>query len=228
MENHAKRCFRILRSTMKKLRMILDAAMMFLLPVLMGYSLVSELYHEIIGVSIGVMFAVHIALNRKWFASLFKGRYNAARVVTTVVNLLLVVCVLSSMLSGIFLSKYVFRFLGINALSSLMRTLHMLAAYWGLVLMSFHAGTHGKIIMARMRKRPVKYALSAAFLLTCAYGVYAFLKRGFVDFLFGRVMFVFFDFSEPFIFYYLDYLAVIVLFMTTGYIFIKLVGTKKS
>lgn len=209
---------------MKKLRMIIDIVMALLLPLLLGYSLVGELYHEIIGVLIGTLFAVHLMLNRKWFTSLFKGRYNAGRIIVTIINLLLLVCVLTSMVSGIFLSKYVFNFLGINALSSLMRTLHLLAAYWGLVLMSFHAGTHGGRIISKLKKKPAKYAFSITFLLVSVYGVYAFFKRGFLDFMLRRVMFVFFDFSEPFIFRYLDYTAVIILFMTLGYISVKIIN----
>lgn len=203
---------------MKKFRIILDLVMVILLPILMGYSLVGELYHEIVGVSMGVLFTIHLILNRKWFTSLFKGRYNARRVVTTIVNILLFLCVLTSMVSGIFLSKYVFRFPGINALSSLMRTLHMLAAYWGFILMSFHAGTHGGMTISKIKNKTVNYTELTAFILIAAYGVYAFIKRGFTDFLFGKVKFVFFDFSELFIFYYLDYLAVMMLFMTFGYL----------
>lgn len=207
---------------MKRIKMLLDLVLIFALPVLMGYSLVSEFYHEIIGISIGVLFAVHIVLNRKWFLSLFKGRYSARRVVTLIVNLLLVICVMTSMVSGICLSKYLFRFLGIHTLGSLMRALHILASYWGLVLMSLHTGFHGSMIMSKLKKKPAKYAVSATFLLISAYGVFAFIKRGFADFLLGRLVFVFFDFSEPFVFYYLDYLAVMVLCMTLGYLFIKM------
>lgn len=209
---------------MKKVKTGIDLVLIFVLPILMGYSLVSELYHEITGILIGVLFAVHIVLNRKWFVSLFRGRYTVRRVVMIIVNLLLLFCVLTSTVSGICLSKYVFRFLGIHALSSLMRTLHILAAYWGLTLMSFHAGTHGKMLIAKLKKKPVKYTVSAAFMMISAYGIYAFIRRGFTDYLFGKVMFVFFDFSEPFIFYYLDYLAVMILFMTLGYLLIKIGG----
>lgn len=208
---------------MKQFRMILDLVMVILLPILMGYSLVGELYHEIVGVSMGVLFTVHLILNRKWFAALFKGKYNIRRIITTIVNILLLICVLTSMVSGVFLSKYVFRFLGISALSSLMRTLHMLAAYRGFLLMSFHAGTHGGMMLSKLGKKPVRYTVSAVLLLISAYGIYAFVKRGFTDFLFGRVMFVFFDFSEPFLFYYLDYLAVMILFMTVGYLLIRMI-----
>ena len=215
---------------MKKVKMTIDLIMVILLPLLMGYSLVGELYHEIIGIAMGVCFITHLVLNRKWFTSLFKGKYNARRIVTTVVNFLLIICVLTSMVSGIFLSKHVFKFLGIHVLSSLMRTLHMLAAYWGLLLMSFHAGTHGSKIFSKLKKKPINATIETLFLLASAYGVYAFIKREFADFLFGKVMFVFFDRSAPFIFYYLDYLAVIILFMTVGYLVTKLlsIGRRKK
>ena len=203
---------------MKRVRMTLDLLMIVLLPMLMGYSLVGELYHEIIGVAMGVLFTVHIILNRKWIASLFKGSYHARRIMTTAVNFLLMICVLTSMASGIFLSKHIFRFLGITFGAGLMRTLHMLAAYWGFLLMSFHAGTHGGQMIGKIRKKSLKHTIAAGFLLISAYGVYAFIRRGFADYLFGKIVFVFFDFSEPFIFYYLDYLSVMILMMTAGYL----------
>lgn len=199
-------------------------AMVLLLPMLMGYSLVGELYHEIIGVSMAALFTVHIILNRKWFAVLFRGRYNARRIITTAVNILLALCVLTSMVSGVFLSKHIFRFLGISVAASLMRNLHMLAAYWGFLLMSFHAGSHGGAMLSKLGKkhRAGRVVLSAAFVLISAYGVFAFIKRGFTDYLFMKIQFVFFNFAEPFAFFYLDYLAVMVLFMTLGCVAVKL------
>ena len=216
---------------MKRLRLILNLSMVILLPVLMGYSLVGELYHEIVGILMGMLFTVHLILNRKWFASLFKGRYPAKRIITTTVNVLLILCVLTSMVSGIFISKHIFRFLGISVGASLMRTLHMLAAYWGFILMSLHAGTHGGAMISKIKRKPVRYTVSILFMLLSAYGIYAFIKRGFADFLFGKVMFAFFDFSEPFIFYYLDYLSVMLLFMTLGYLLMilsKAISGKKA
>ena len=209
---------------MKKCRMALDCVMVLLLPLLMAYSLIGELYHEIIGIAMGVLLVTHLVLNRKWFSSLFKGKYDARRVVTTLINFLLIICVLTSMVSGIILSKHLFRFLGIKGLSSVMRTLHLLAAYWGMVLMSFHAGTHGGMILSKLRKKPVRYTVSALLIAGAGYGVYAFIKRSIADFLFGKVMFVFFDASEPFILRYLDYIAIIILFMTIGFLVTKLLS----
>lgn len=212
---------------MKKLRMTVDCLMVLLLPLLMAYSLIGELYHEIIGITMGVLFVTHLALNRKWFSSLFRGRYDARRIVTTLVDFLLIICVLTSMVSGIILSKHLFRFLGIKGLSYIMRSLHLLAAYWGLVLMSFHAGTHGSMLLSKIGKKPVRYTVSAILLLAAGYGVYAFIKRSIADFLFGKVMFVFFDTTEPFILRYLDYIAIIILFMTIGFFVTKLLSLKR-
>ena len=201
--------------------------MVILLPVLMGYSLVGELYHEIVGIAAAVLFTAHIVLNRKWFTSLFRGRYDPRRIAALAVNCLLILCALTSMVSGVFLSKFVFGFLGISALSTLMRTLHMLATYWVFLLMGFHAGSHGGRMMSGLGNKTVRYAVSGAFLLISAYGIYAFIRRGLADYLFGRIVFVFFDYSEPFIFFYLDYLAVTALMMTLGYIVFKLLTIKK-
>jgi len=49
------------------------------------------------------------------------------------------------------------------------------------------------------------------------YGIYAFVKRGFADYLFMKSVFVFFDFSEPVIFFLVDYAAVMILFALIGY-----------
>ena len=202
----------------KKIRMTVDSAMVILLPVLMGYSLVGETAHEIIGIVMAALMATHITLNRKWFTAIFRGKYNLKRTVTTAVNLLLVVCVIMSMVSGIMLSKHIFTFLGIQAGVSLMRTLHLLAAYWGFALMSFHAGTHGSMIIKNIHHK----WLAAFPLLISLYGIYALIKRGFVQYMLLTVQFAFLDFDKPFIFFYMDYLAIMVLFMTLGYIFVQI------
>ena len=204
----------------KRLNMIVDISMVILLPMLMGYSLVGETAHEVIGIAMAALMIGHIIMNRKWFAAIFKGRYNARRMLTTVVNLSLIICVLTSMVSGIMISKHIFTFLNIEVGVSLMRTLHLLAAYWGFVLMSFHAGTHGGMILKTIHHK----WLAVLPVLISLYGIYAFVKRGFAQYMFLITQFVFLDVNEPFIFFYIDYLAVMLLFMTAGYLTIKLLN----
>lgn len=54
-----------------------------------------------------------------------------------------------------------------------------------------------------------------------AYGVYAFAKRSIPSYLFLQAQFVFFDFEEPLILFFLDYLAAMGLFVWIGHYLAK-------
>ena len=47
-----------------------------------------------------VLFISHNILNVKWYRNLFKGKYSGFRILQTVVNLALLLCMLSLMISG--------------------------------------------------------------------------------------------------------------------------------
>lgn len=57
----------------------------------------------------------------------------------------------------------------------------------------------------------ISYGLAAAI-----YGVYAFYKRSIWQYMFLISQFVFFDYSEPVIFFFLDYIAVMWMFAYIG------------
>lgn len=90
--------------------------------------------------------------------------------------------------------------------------------------MSVHLGLHWGMISARLRQhvhlpdgvlRPV--GLAAAI-----YGVCAFYKRSIWQYMFLISHFVFFDYSEPVIFFFLDYIAVMWMFAYIGNIVMPL------
>ena len=66
----------------KTARMTMDIAMTVLLPMMMAYSLIGEAFHEVTGTALLVLFIVHHILNRRWYGSLRKGRYNAGAFIT--------------------------------------------------------------------------------------------------------------------------------------------------
>ena len=205
---------------MKKARMIIDILMVTALPILMAYSLIGENIHEVIGVCMFVAFIIHHVINRKWWIGLFKGKYNTVRIMNTAVNLVLAVYMILQPVSGILMSKYVLKEVTINGASSTLRMIHMTAAYWGFMLMSFHLGLHIRAVSASFKRKMgkgAKAALTAVFLLISAYGVYAFIKRGIGDYLLMKVMFAFFDFGEARIRFLLDYVSVMVLVANIGY-----------
>lgn len=205
-------------------KITVDILMLIAMPLLMGYMLIGARFHEWIGAGVFLLFILHHILNYKWLTSLFKGKYSAVRILNTAVNVLVFVCMLGLMYSGIVMSRYVFSFLPINGGAALARKIHMLCSYWGLVLMSLHLGLHWNVIMGIVRKitkvkkssvRNVVLRFLAA--VTAGYGAYAFVKRNVTDYLLLKIQFAFFDMSESLVCFILDYAAIMGLFAVVGY-----------
>lgn len=53
--------------------------------------------------------------------------------------------------------------------------------------------------------------------LIAGYGIYAFFRRDIGSYMLLKIQFVFFDFEEPLIFFLLDYIAVMGLFVFIGH-----------
>lgn len=213
-------------------RMIVDISMVALLPLLMAYILVGQKMHEILGIIMLIIMILHHLLNLRWYKSLLKGKYTVGRVVNTVLDMLLLVTMFATMMSGIAMSKHVFAFLDLPIAASTARKLHMLMSNWSMILMSVHLGFHWNMIEKMISKAlhmEEKSMIRSWFLrmITVAiagYGVWAFVKRGVADYLFQKAMFVFFDYQEPFVLFLLDYMAIMGLFIVTGYYITKVLS----
>ena len=181
-----------------------------------------------------LLFIIHHILNRKWTGNLTKGRYTPLRIIQTILVILILVCILGSMVSGIILSRHVFAFLEIRGLSAPARVIHMTCAYWGFVLMSLHLGIHWGMMMGmagKMFPKPYKtrtWILRLAGIGIAGYGVYAFIKRDILSYLLMQVQYVFFNFEEPVIFFILDYMAAMGLFVFIGYYLRKGLAWKRQ
>ena len=206
-----------------RIRILIDIAMTAALMFLMTYELIGETAHEVLGVCMVLLFLMHHLLNRNWTKHLFQGRYTPFRFVQTTLVLLLLLGMAGSAVSGVILSKHLFSALSIRQGQSWARTLHMLCGYWNFVLMSLHLGLHWNQMLAVAKRHlhgshrwaPV-VAHIAALAISC-YGIHAFFKRELGSYLLLKNQFVFFDFEEPLVFFLLDYLAVMGLFVCIGH-----------
>lgn len=194
-----------------------DLLMTVALLLLMSYSLIGEAAHEWIGMGTFLLFTVHLILNRNWVGSLGRGRWSAYRIVQTILVLLCFLTMVGSMISGIILSNYIFVGLRIRGWSALARQAHLLCSYWGFLLMSLHLGLHWSMVLTVVRRFSKAQWLRWLGWLTAAYGVYALWKRGLPEYLFLRTHFAFFDYEEPVLFFFADYLAIMGLFIFCGY-----------
>lgn len=215
------------------IKIIVDIAMTVLFLICMGYHLTENGTHEWLGVSLFVLFIVHHVLNLGWYRNAFKGKYTAVRIIHTVINLLLTADILLIAASGIMLSRNVFAFLNVSG-GMTGRLLHMISTAWGYVLMAMHLGLHWGMAVAMSRKlickafkrpvRPTQIGKIAGGIVAAgisAYGIYAFIHREIAERLFLLVEYAFFDFTEAPVFFFLDYLAILVLFAAITYYSVK-------
>ena len=197
------------------IKLTVDVVMTLALLFLMGYQFWGEAAHEWVGAGMMLLFVAHHILNGHWHKTLFKGKYDAWRRLTLCVDLIVLLAMLVQMYSGIAMSRYVFAFLPEIDGMSLARRLHILGAYWGFLLISVHLGLHWNVICGMIRnafkiKSTTKIRSRIALivgLMISGYGIWVFLHRDFPTYLFLNSEFVFLDYSEPKVLFYIDYLA---------------------
>lgn len=218
------------------IKLAVDVLMTLALLFLMGYHFWGEILHEWVGAGMLLLFIAHHILNGHWYKTIFKGKYNAMRILTLCIDFLVIVSMLAQMYSGIVMSRYVFDFLPFSGGMSLARRLHILGAYWGFLLMSLHLGLHWNMILGISRKAAgikskTKSRSIIAFvvgLVIAAYGLWAFIGRDFPTYLFLKSEFVFLDYSETKILFYIDYLALMGLCIFIAHYSTKLIRKFKK
>ena len=177
-------------------------------------------------------------LNRKWSRCVFKGKYTLFRIWQTVLVIGILFTMAGSMYSGVVLSEHALSFLPIKGGWAFAREVHMLAAYWGFVLMSLHLGLHWSMMMGMVKQRVKEFPIAGKWLfrgiaaLIAGYGVYAFIRREIGRYMLLKNHFAFYDFEEPLVFFLADYMAVVVLFVWVSHYFSKglryIIQTRKA
>ena len=171
--------------------------------------------------------------NRKWYGNLFKGRYSAGRVLRIGVNFMVFLSMAGLMVSGIILSREVFAFLPLEGGLGFARTLHMVSAYWGFILMSVHLGLHWGMVMNVVKKaagissasKVRSLIVRAVALAVCCFGGYALIRNNIADYLLMRSQFVFFDMEMPLAVFFAEYLAMMGLWGCLAYYVDRVLAT---
>ena len=232
----------------QRLRMTIDITMTILSIILMGgnYLFPADIVHEILGVGLFVLWGVHIALNRRWYGGIFRGKYNPYRVMQTVINCCILICTIFLMISGIIISNHIFTFLNIQGGLGFARIAHLLASHWYYLFMSLHIGLHVGMISNKLchsrapqdchsraptRESSDKEIIGSSPIMTlvgkillalvCAYGIYAFIARGVWKYLILQQQFFFFDLERGYILFAIDYISIIILFATLSHLLSK-------
>lgn len=202
-----------------KFKICVDITMTAALYACMAYMLVGEEAHEWIGSGLALLFVMHNALNRKWYAALLTGRYTPLRAFQTAVNLLCLASMAAAAVSGAAMSRYLYDIPFLSGGASLARTVHMLAAYWGYCFISLHLGLHRSMMLGMMKNaaapqrapRWITPLLRTAGAAAALLGAHALMRHNLLDYMFLRNQFVFFDTERPLCLFFLDYAAIMAL-----------------
>lgn len=184
-----------------------------------AYQLTGNAVHELIGTAILFMVVSHNIVSRRWYGVLGKGKFGVRRIVNIAVNLLLLVTALPLFLSGL-ANSHVWHLISAAQSTMMPRQVHVLAAYWVLMLVSVHLGIHWKMVMSECCRllgidaiSPIGIAIirsTAIILIT--FGIYAFFERNIFLKLFAYYSFDYWDFSKSITGFLARYLAIMCLY----------------
>ena len=214
-------------------REFVDITMTVLLLCLMAYQVTGESMHEWVGIGMTVLLIVHHILNIRWYAVLFKGKYNAYRIVSTAADMLLLLSIVLTAFSGMSMSHHAVPFLYGMTGMVFARTAHLALSYWSFLLTGLHLGLHLPAMTGKIRPNRVwKAVLTALFTILAGIGFWLFLRNGIPEYLFFRTHFAVLDYDKAGILVFLENLAVGFFFTFLGAgivrLFRRIIGGKKQ
>jgi len=217
------------------IKLAIDLFMAVLMLAAMAYHLTGNAIHELLGVSLLALFIVHNILNRRWYQTVLKRKHNARRILNTAVNLLLLVMMLMLMVSSVLISRSVFAFIPVDG-GLITRQIHILATYWGFILISIHLGMHWGMIIGAARKisgitapnRGRTFAVRVMAVLIAVYGVYAFFARDVGSKLILYYTYSYWNLDESAVFFFTDYVSIMGVYICVTYYALKFVQNRKK
>lgn len=131
------------------LKVAVDIVMTLIFTALMFVSKTGLTFHEIMGLSIIVLFAVHLALNSKWIISstkkLFAGKLTEKYMFSYFINVSLFIGIIGLTITGILISAVLFPS---DLYSPVIKTLHKWVAYITAGLIALHILMHLKYLIS--------------------------------------------------------------------------------
>ena len=164
------------------LKITFDAIMLILLIMLYSYSATGTIFHEIVGLIIYLFFIIHLVYNKKWIIGIYKSIRNKTLNQRTkfmyVINIILLILFILSGISGIMISKYIFKI----GIVFIWRYIHILSSAFSVILLGIHLGLHIKMInntiinKLKINYKIYKYICSILFVLIIGIGIYGIIS----------------------------------------------------
>lgn len=202
-------------------KLSLDLVMFIIFVCLMATAIIPHQVHELLGVMLIGLLTFHNISNIRWYKNLAKGKYTLIRLLHTLVNLSLLTLILINIISALGISLWLFLFLPIDW-GMTGRSIHVVSAYWGMILLAMHIGFHWEMLIKFTRKNchlpfftsHIAKIYPLFSLVIAIYGMYATYKLDIKERLIGQYGFSFFDPTQSTFLVLIDYLSCMGLFIT--------------
>lgn len=217
-----------------KLKIVIDILMVVLMLLEMAYKFTGNVFHEVTGIILFILFFLHNILNKNWYKNLGKVKLKKQHILSIVINISFLLCMVTSMVTAILISRTIFSFLGIKG-SMQIREIHTFSAYWGFIIMSVHLGMHWNMIRniiikninISIHNNVYHILIHITVIVMMAYGVYASFIRNI-----GSKLTLYYTFdtwtaNEFFLKTLFDYFSIMWLYVSVTYYLLKFINIKK-
>ncbi|MFZ5974008.1 MAG: cytochrome b/b6 domain-containing protein [Bacillota bacterium] len=138
----------------KKIKVFTDILMAALFLLAMNTAVTGVLLHEVLGVTVAVLFSVHLVLNRQWIASITRNFWKSVKPkvkAAYIFNIIIAVTTGMSILSGLFISQFLFPWLAAGDIG-LWHDVHVVSSWLALLLLIVHTVLHWRWIRGVVRQ----------------------------------------------------------------------------
>lgn len=128
-------------------RLLLPAGMAALLLLSLAYWWLDNGPHEIFGTLLFGLLTWHLSINRRWFLNLRVGRYDVRRWAVVAIHTWLAINMAILFVTSVLISRSILSIFQFTNSASVIE-LHWFSAYWVIMIIAVHIGTHWARVMA--------------------------------------------------------------------------------
>jgi hypothetical protein len=199
----------------------------------LSYWWLGNTVHELVGAGMFLLVIVHNVFNRRWYGKIKETRPESRGLFNTAIIVSLAIVMLALLATSILISNTLSSFMPFHG-GFTVRQIHVLAAYWALVIVSIHLGLRWPMIMDVARNlcgisRPSGVRTLALRIITAAIAMHGVWSSFVLDVgtrLTMQVTLDWWNFDESVVGFFIHCIAIAGLYISTTYYATKLLQTR--
>ena len=150
---------------MRVFKIFIDILLLIDTFVLVNMDITGHLIHEILGISMAILFLIHIVTNWNWIKNVTKNfkKVNKKAKIMYVVNILTMIIYFGAILFGIIISHELFKFETSSNYKFVIT--HVIFGRLAIIVMFMHIGMNLNRIFKKVKNKNIKYVLYIIYIL---------------------------------------------------------------